>query len=259
MENAQNSTEINWLEESPGRLLTHYQYIVEATVAKFILRGFFSANEKMEVVQEINLRLLEQKMQKIQEHYRGTVLLRTYFAKVVYNTCLEICRQQRRQAQILGEDHLLQHVDSKGNAHEQLVIKDELLRLQAALKGLQSDQYKGQLCLKAWVRFLLAQPDIQFYQSPKTREAIEAIKAKLFTPYDQMNDQQVYGLLIDLFNLVENKSNTADSLRKWVVNIIDQLIVLLNGDPPVSAHSRQSIKLLLQYYFDQDGFENVKV
>lgn len=251
MENAQNSTEIKWLEEAPGQLLTHYQYIVEATVAKFIVRGFFSANEKMEVVQEINLRLLEQKMQKIQEHFKGTVLLRTYFAKVVYNTCLEICRQQRRQPQVLGEEHLMQQADSKGSAHELLVIKDELLRLQAALKGLQSDQYKGRLCLKAWVRFVLTQLDIQFYQSPKTTKAIEAIKAKLFSPYHDLTDQEVYGLLIELFNLVENKNNTADSLRKWVVNIIDQLIVLLNGEPPVSSHSRQSMKLLLQYYFDQ--------
>ncbi len=258
MGNAQNTAEINWLREDPNRLVTHYQYIVEATVAKFILRGFFSSDEKMEVVQEINLRMLEQKMKKIQLHFKGTVLLRTYFAKVVYNTCLEICRQQKREAQILGEDQLTQLAEKQSNAYEQMVIRDELLRLHAALTGLQSNHYKGRLCLKGWIRFLLNQHDIQFYESPKTQTAIAAIKAKLFIPYDDLTDQEVYTVLIALFNLLENKATEADSLRKWVINIIDHLIVLLNDNPPVSAHTRNSMKILLQYYLNWQE-ENVKV
>ncbi|GJM35613.1 MAG: hypothetical protein DHS20C18_46140 [Saprospiraceae bacterium] len=246
----QNTLEIQWLRNNPGRLVTHYQYIVEVTVAKFILRGFFDSGEKMEIVQEINLRLLESKMQKIQEHFRGTVLLRTYFSKVTYNCCLEICRQRQRQATLLSEDQLTEFAESEINAYDQLVIRDELLRLHACIKGLHGTYFKGRICLKGWIRFLFNNQDIQFYDSPKTSEAIAAIKANMYEPYDHLNDHQVNALLTALFNLVEDKKTEPDSLRKWMINILDHFIVLLNGNPPVSAHSRSSLKILLQYYFD---------
>ena len=41
----QNTQETEWLYQSPDKLLVHYQFIVEATVARFISRGFFQPEE----------------------------------------------------------------------------------------------------------------------------------------------------------------------------------------------------------------------
>ena len=147
----QNTRETEWLHQEPDKLLTHYQFIVEATVARFISRGFFRAEEKMEVVQEINVELLEKKMARMREQYNGSVYLRTYFSRIIYNSCLEIARGRKRQPQILSTELLAEETSAQLSPIEALAIRDEMHRLEALLKG-RRQYYKLKLCFKLWVQ-----------------------------------------------------------------------------------------------------------
>ncbi|MBX2872997.1 MAG: hypothetical protein KTR30_12875 [Saprospiraceae bacterium] len=245
----QEAQEREWLKTKPAQLLTHYQSVVEVVCQQFIARGFFQAGEREELIQEVNLVLLESRLQKIQLHFKGTVKLRTYFSKVVYNSFQELARRRSRQPTMLSEESLQHTPDADLNAYQKMAIQDELFRLEAILKGLGKRQHKALFNLKLLVRFLLEQTDIQFYTSPKTTSVLERIKKSFFQPYDQMTDKEVFDLSVQLYNLLEGKENDGDSLRRWINTLKDRLIHLLNGSPQRSAHTADSIKLLLTYYF----------
>lgn len=246
---SQEAQEREWLEKEPVRLLTHYQSIMEVVCQQFIARGFFQAGEREELIQEVYLSLLEGKLEKVQLHFKGTVKLRTYFSKVVYNSFQELARRRSREPTLLSEENLQHTPDADLDAYQKMAIQDELFRLEAILKGLAKRQHKASFNLKLLVRFLLQYIDIQFYQSPKTADLLERIKQSFFQPYDDMTDKEVYDLSVQLYNILEGKDNDGDSLRRWVNSLKDRLIQLLNGSPQRSAHTTESIKLLLTYYF----------
>lgn len=237
------------MKTDPAQLLTHYQSVVEIVCRQFIARGFFQAGEQAELIQEVNLSLLEGKLEKVQMHFEGTVKLRTYFSKVVYNSFQEIVRRRSRQPTLLSEESLQHTPDADLNAYQKMAIQDELFRLEAILKGLAKRQHKAVFNLKLLVRFLLEYIDIQFYSSPKTADLLEEIEKSFFQPYDHLTDKEVFDLSVQLYNVLEGKNNDGDSLRRWVNLLKDRLIHLLNGSPQRSAHTSDSIKLLLTYYF----------
>lgn len=242
----QNTRETEWLRQEPDKLLAHYQFIVEATVARFISRGFFRPEEKMEIVQEVNVELLEKKMARMQEQYNGSVYLRTYFSKVVYNSCLETARRRKHQPQVFSAETLTEEAARQRSPLEELAIRDELGRLEALLKG-HRQYYKLKLCFKLWVRSPLQREDWQFFEGPKTREAVARLQENSQRP--GLSEKETFEMAAALFNLLENKDTAADSLRRWVQQQADHFIELLNGNPPVSRYSRETFRTLLRYYF----------
>lgn len=238
------------LASDPQALLLAYQPIVTAIVSRFVSRGFFDVHEKEEVSQTINLLLLEKKLEKINAQYNGSVLLRTYFSRVVHNAVLELVRKQNRQPEVVDADSLLPQKDASLNPAEQMVIQDELNRLEALLAMLPKDRYKILLCLKLFARIRLTDTDLQFFQSSKTASAIAAWRAQFFSAYDRQSDKEVFRTGVALFNALDDKATDGDSLRRWTHQKADQLIQSLNGHPPVSRHTRESLKILLQFYFE---------
>ncbi len=253
MNEERNKEEILLLEQRPDQLIARYQSIIETVVAGFIRRGFFDRTEKMDVVQTINTHLLEKKMARIQEHFNGSVYLRTYFSKVVYNTCLEITRKKARQPLITGDDLLVHHSDSSLNPEEQLAIKDELKRMEALLRGLGKKKKKTLLCLKLFAKKWLDEADLSDYNDPNLRDELAMMRTSFFDNYESMTDKAAYEVVVLLFNKLENKSNSADSLRKWVNTIIDRMIDLLNGEPPVYSYTRDTMRILLQMFFAKNN------
>ncbi len=246
MSKDQNTQEAEWLRREPDKLLAHYQFIIEATVARFIGRGFFRPEEKMEMVQEVNVDLLEKKMARMQEQYNGSVFLRTYFSKVVYNSCLEMARRRKRQPKALPVEGLTEPPSLQLSAFEELAIRDELKRLEALLRG-HRQYYKLRLCFKLWSRSSLKKEDWQFFDGPKTRESIARLEENGNEP--GLSDKETFELANGLFNILEGKNTDADSLRRWVQQQADGFIGLLNGNPPTSRYNREAFKILLRYYF----------
>jgi len=249
MSENRNTEDLRLLKEHPDQLMASYQPIIETVVAGFIRRGFFDRTEKMDVVQNVNTLLLEKKLSKIKEHFNGSVYLRTYFSKVVYNTCLELTRKKARQPIITGEE-LLQHETSNLlNPEEQLAIKDELRRVEALLKGFRKKEAKSLLCLKLYAKKWLDDSDLEAYSKLGFHDELAMIRSSFFENYEAMPDKSAYEVAVLLFNKLENKANSADSLRKWTNAIVDNMIAILNGEPPVYHHTRDTIRILLQMYF----------
>ncbi|KAA3633186.1 MAG: sigma-70 family RNA polymerase sigma factor [Bacteroidetes bacterium] len=253
MEKEKNEQELQWLHHQPERLIEAYQPVIEIIVSSFFKKGFFNSKDKMDLVQEINLQLLESKIEKIKAHFNNSVKLRTYFSKVVYNTCLEIARKNPPKSPDDPGNILSNTPDNYRNPMQELALKEETLRLHGCLLALPKSRLKATLCLKAIAKIPFDQQDIQFLQSPKTEPEILSIKENLFANYSHLQLKEVFGLIADLYKKIEGKSTEGDSLRKWTNQLLDRFIYIMNGNPPHAAYSRETMKTLLQYYFAEYG------
>jgi DNA-directed RNA polymerase specialized sigma24 family protein len=248
-----NERELQWLFEQPERLIEAYQPIIEIIVTGFFHKGFFPLKEKMDLIQEVNLQLLDNKIEKIKIHFNNSVQLRTYFSRVVYNACLEMARKQPPQHLARPENFLSDTPVKNSSPVQLLALKEEMVRLRGCLLALPKRRHKATICLKAIAKIPLQQNDIQFLQSPKTEVEITRIKTSLFAPYGHLQHKEVFSLLSALYDKIEGKSTDGDSLRKWTNQILDRFITIMNGNPPHAAYTRETMKTLLQYYFSAYG------
>lgn len=251
MSTTKNQYEIQLLERDLSALVTHYQPVIEIVVSKFITRGFFKVDEKMDVVQTVNEQLLEKKMERIRQHFNGSVYLSTYFSKVVYNICLEVARSKQRRPHMESEESLKTVAQTDWTPVQKLAVQDELFRLEALLRGIEKKRTRTVLSLKLFARILLEEEDLGEYRQAFARDELAMVRTTFFDPYDEMSDKEIYQIIILLFNKIEQKKSDADSLRKWINQLCDKLVLLLNGDPPRSGHSRETLKMLLQLYYEK--------
>lgn len=246
-----NQEAVRLLLNDPHALVAAYQSIIEIVVAKFVLRGFFTESAKMDVIQMINESLLEKKIYNIQRNYNGSVLLSTYFSKVVYNQCLEIARKQKNKPQMESDKALVHLSDSNHSAVDQLVIRDELNRLRIILNTIIKYSFRLDLTLKLYARISLSVSDLQGRLVAED-QLYKDFKDVFFQKYDHLNDKEVYTRAIPFLNKLTNKKTDWDSMRKWLNMQLDKIIELQNGEPPRSGHNRESMKILLQKYFESD-------
>jgi len=250
--------EVEWLHQKPEKLLLHYQFIIRHVVAACIARGYFQQHDREDIVQQVNLVLLEKKLARMREQFNNTVLLRTYFTKIVWNTCLEIGRARGRQPKLVDAELLLEFRSDASSASDETLIRDEVRRFEGILRSMPTGRHKAAFCLKLFARIPLNHEDLQWYDTPRTRPVFEGIFKTLTQPYDHLSDKELYALVAPLFDAVENKVTDADSLRKWVGSLTEQFIRLLNGQPPSAAHDKTSLKVLIGLYWDQFQPKNRK-
>ncbi len=77
------------LYSAPAEFLENNQAVIECIVLKFVGSGLFKEDEKDDVIQYINERLLSGVLEKMQEQYNSSFYLKTYFSKIVCNLCLQ--------------------------------------------------------------------------------------------------------------------------------------------------------------------------
>jgi hypothetical protein len=66
--------------------------------------------------------------------------------------------------------------------------------------------------------------------------------------YRRLTDGRVFSLLQPILCKLEKSSISADSLRRWMNRRIIEILDLLNGSPPTSAHSRETLGILFEDY-----------
>lgn len=245
-----NQEEVQLLKENPGALVAHYQTIVKIVVSKFIARGFFSYDEQMEVVQQVNEALLSKKIESIQRNYNGSVLLSTYFSKVVYNLCIEVTRKQKKVVRSEAVEVLEKQAQDETSAFDKMVIKDELNRLQLILKTIIKPTLRLYIALKLYAKAVLFKSDFHG-ELVVEDELYRAFIADFFDAYDDWNDKEVYKKAVPFLNKLTRKKADPDSFRKWLNMQIDKIIELQNGEPPRAFHNRDSIRILLQLFFEK--------
>ena len=245
----QNERDIDLLHRDPHALLLAYQETIKIIVKKYIEGGMFRASDFEDIVQEINAGLIP-KIPSMQAQYNGMSLFRTYFSVIVRNICLRMRRTQEREIDIsdIVEE---KEGDTRGqNEIENLYLIEDLRRRFMQVLRLYGKQTgKLKFCLKVYHRIPIRNQDILDWLPHISSNDREILLDRFRAGYESMSDSEVYGIVSPIMNREENKANSVDALRKWTDSKIEEIIEILNGEPKRSAHTKETLKILVEDYY----------
>ncbi|HRY33089.1 MAG TPA: sigma-70 family RNA polymerase sigma factor [Bacteroidales bacterium] len=244
-----NQEEIGLLHESPGELIVKYQPIVLVIVRMFMRSGYFRGEEPQEVIQSVNEKLLD-RIERIRSNYNGISRLRTYFSAVIRNLCLERIRKGRVEEVYRLMEEQENSLSYSPDQLNRLIIRQELERLDTVLKLLYTQRHKIVLILKALLRIPAREEEVRLLLEAPVSQSLEESVAMLVRG-DFRSDREAFQHLSRVFNFLEGKQNSEDSIRKWIYIREGEIIQLLNGDPPRANHNHETLRILFDRYFHE--------
>ncbi len=250
-----NQEDKRLLQEDPDGLIVRYQPSIEIIVIDFIRRGLFDWQDKSEVMQMVNERLIGEKIPKMQQQYDGSAFVITYFSQIVRNLCLEIHRKQSRKAKPQVQQDLEEVVipDPGVNVLEKIAIEQERERLAAILRMYARSKAKLVLCLKLFSRVAVSINDLEDCFGALERRDILAIHQQFGHAYDDMTDKAIYAYITPFFNRSDGKQNSPDALRKWIQAKVEEIILLMNGKPKQANYEPETLKILVRNYYESSS------
>ena len=126
-----NEEQYKLLQKSQAKLLglPLYQHKMQQVVSKFVQKGFIPRSKQDDIFQDINMAFLTKKMDNIRRNYQPKAgLLITYFEQAVYNTCMDVVRQNKKQLEHHTTDFDHIEDDYQANDPEQQMIEEELYK-----------------------------------------------------------------------------------------------------------------------------------
>lgn len=257
-----NDYDIHLLLKDPNRFIEEHQKTIFFVVNKFVYTGLINYQDRDEVVQYINEKLLTDKIGKMQSQYRPTYFVVTYLSKIVHNLCLEYSRKQRTPKRI--EDYSIDiskiDVADSENASRQVLIDEESKRLDAILNMYHRHRHRIEVLLKVLFGIGICREDLLRLYSNANEKDIDRV-AHACNPVsdkDKKTDKQLYETMTAFLNKYERKQNTPDALRKWTNAKITEIVNLLNGKPQTANYDKETLKILFQFTYKNFHFRESK-
>jgi len=240
----QNDKEIELLNSNPGELLTSYQDLVTIIVRKYRRLGYVPNRETEDLIQETNRRLLE-RIPRIQKQYNGKSRLRTYFSVIIRNICLEEVRKRQRLEEPKPPDyHKLDQAVDPGDA---FLIKQEYERYEKVLRLLFKDKARFVVMLRYLLDLNLSEKLILELFPLIQKDSIGQILTRLSIA-EEITKKAKFERLSKVLAILEDQTTSPESLRKWFASRSKEFLNLMNGDPPRSAYTLETMQLLIENY-----------
>ncbi len=235
------------LLSDPHQLLVKYQELIRSCVWDFVGKGVFRSNQIHDVVQNVNEELLR-RIPGLQAGYNGSFLVRTYVAAAVRNICLRIREQQNKAVplRLLEEDELPSSPESEKDRYS---IDQAKRLLHAIILQYGRKRPKLIISLKLWCRLPLTEQEVLDWYQDCPEPTLQQVLGLFGDGYAGRSDWEVFQLATGFFNLAAEKENAQDALRKWTIEKVNEIIELLNGDPPMRTFDKDSLQILLHEYF----------
>lgn len=243
MDHAPHTLEIELLRRDRDEFILQCQYIIAMVVKYHIRRGMFPASDYDDIVQSVNVELIR-RLDSIERNFNGSVMLNTYMNVVIRNICLRIFERMRKAP-------VTEPITDYGTAQEPealtpMLLQDEYRRFSLLLRLFGTKQAKIIFCFKIYFRLPITEHDVQraFDRIPEEhgRQLLERFGAG----YEGSMEIDNFNTVAPLMNMQEMNATSGRSLRRWTLEHLTRTIVLLNGDPPVRSHTKETIKLLLE-------------
>jgi hypothetical protein len=246
----QNERDLLLLRSDPTALVVEYQEIIRTIVSVYVRSGMFRANDFEEVVQSVSEEFLHL-LPRIVRQFNGSVLVRTYVSAILRNCCLEIRRQNRFDLRRLVDPIEAPEgpVDRHTRTDAQTYIGMEVKTLGAILAQYGRKRPKLVLLLKVRYRFQVTQEDILAWCPACSKADQKHLLMLLNSGPSRAKDKEILNNLLPLVSKAEGKEQTFEGISRWIQDKVQEIISLLNGSPPVSAHTSETLGLLLSEYF----------
>jgi DNA-directed RNA polymerase specialized sigma24 family protein len=248
-----NQEDMYLLYNAPARLLGKYQYFIEFIVESYVKSGSIPKEEKEDVIQNINAKLWEEGISKMQQKYDRRALVKTYLGVILKGYCNnEYRRLNTQKAQTLAQksEPLRSWHKTSENMNFSLHIEQEKKRLEKLLFLFGKSASKLRLCLKLYYYIPISSEDILAYHPEAPAALLDGALSELRQNFVQKELKELFEVIIAIVNDKEKKDIAPDSLRRWTKDKITELIELINGDPPLRFYDEEALGALLHYYFE---------
>lgn len=234
---------IRLLNNNPEKLILSIQILIDTIVGRFLRSGCFNYQEKEDLKQQINEELLK-KIPKLQAQYNGKSTLTTYLSAVIVNICYEILRKNKKNHLYIKEEF---QVEYGSEVMDTFIIKEEIKLFKNALELFYKQKSRLILFLKLKYRIPLSLSDFKKVYIQITGKEFDDFIQRI-DPFDLATDVKIFTELVPFIKKYENKEVTPDSIRKWIKQKTNELIEIMNGDPPVSNYNEETLQILFEKY-----------
>lgn len=246
------------LQHDFNRLLVDKQAKIWNILTIGIRKGFFGKEELEDAIQEINKKLLE-KSKHFQKNYNGLSTVDAYLQVIIFNEC-------RRYANNFHHTHDMNTnldenktaiPDRSNNPEEELIVMDEINRLEAIMKLYPRQHFQIELFLKLLCRFPITENDIShvypningmFYES-----MVEKINGLMKT-----SDTEIFRVFANLLSEAGVEHPNYESLLHTIKEKIKHIISLMNSRTRTqSNYDQKTFLILAEKYFSIKDNRNV--
>jgi RNA polymerase sigma factor (sigma-70 family) len=211
----------------------------------------FALQDEEDVIQSINERLIL-RMPVIAEKYNGSTQLQTYMSVVIHNICLNLFRDRDKTLRTVQIEE--ESIRSTDDPSAGLYIQDEVERLRIIFILLYRKRNRFLLCAKYYYRMPVSENDIRrTIPSIQYRDIQQLIGLSEPETAPETLDE-IFTVLAQLLTKYEGAPVDHNSLRRWTVRTINEVIGHLNGAPPQYAHTADSLKLLIDHYCQSEFY-----
>jgi RNA polymerase sigma factor (sigma-70 family) len=241
----QNDHEIWLLKNKPGELISNYQGLIRGIVHNYRKYGYVAARDANDLIQEINKYLLE-KIVKIQDQYNGRSSLKTYFSVIVRN----ICREKFRKISVLEEPRAPDYykLEKSHLQVDNLLIDQEYERFEKVISLMFKDGMRFLLIFR-FVNGLKVSRNHFFNLNKKIRESDLDEAVSLLNGVDEGATKKTrFELLSKVLGMAGGGSTSPDSIRKWYESRGKECLNMMNGNPPRSAYTIETLQILVEKY-----------
>lgn len=242
----ENQKELELLNKDPKELIVKYQELITIIVNKFIGSGSINASNRDEFVQVVNERLLFS-IDNIKKQYKGLSLVKTYFSTIIRNICLEEINKQKKHKH-LDIETIYQYETDNVKLMENTYLNDEFDRLNKILIMYNKKAAKLEFCLKVLYRLKVRITDFTKYclkfKPNKIKDLIEQVH-----PTKMIPEFELFEILTPYINKCDRQTNKPDALRRWIKRKIEEIIVLMNGNPPRANYDNETLQILFEKFY----------
>jgi len=223
-----------------------------------IRKGFFGKEDLEDAIQEVNKRLLE-KSDHLQRNFNGLSSVDAYLQVIIFNECRRYANHHHDNHDMnIGFDENKNTIPDPGiNPEVEMIIMDEIKRLDSIIKLYPRQRFQIELLLKLLCRFPITEKDIsQVYpgiNSTFYKNLVDKINGLM-----QTSDIEIFRVFTNLLSEAGIEYQQHESLLHSIKDKIKQMIELMNSRTKVkSNYDQKSFLILAEKYFSLKFTRNI--
>jgi DNA-directed RNA polymerase specialized sigma24 family protein len=244
MDDRRNAIDIELLRSDPRSLLLRYRETIGIIVRTYVRSGMFHPSETDDVIQQISTELLE-KLPRISQQFNGTSLVRTYLSSIIRHSCLNLHKKKHSGPPFVDIETTAAPA-VQGDPDSRLAVEHSIRLLDAVLTQYHTDRPKLIVCLKTMYRIPLTREDVRTWWPACPESDVAALVSVSRGMERTLTDKQAFALIHPFMMRAERSTSSYDSIRRWTDERITQIVLLLNGNPPTSTHTKETLGLLFE-------------
>lgn len=243
MDHASHTLDIDLLRHDRTQFILQCQRTIAIVVKYHTRLGMFSATDFDDIVQSVNEDLIR-RLDSIERNFNGSVMLNTYMNVVIRNICLTI--YERSRSMPATEPITEMRAGQDAEAMTPILLQEEIRRFTNTLRLFGSKRHKMMFCFRVFFRLPVYEQDVQRAFDRLPVEQWKTMLERFGSEYEDTLEADNFNSIASLMNLQEKNTTSGSSLLRWTQENLTRTILLLNGDPPVRSHTKETVKLMLE-------------